>query len=295
MNSTLLAPDLPSTDPQIQRVDDEIERRETISINDFYREFVSQNRPLILTGVVSTWPAFGKWNLEFFRTLESNSPVHLEKGNVLQDETQFERESFTAYIERLQSAGGADLDKAYLSVFKIFEEFPELRADVDFSLLDSRKLKSSTVGWIGPAGTITGYHIDWGDNILAQIEGRKQLHLAAPDQTPNMYVSKKFDQGTTISQVDLHNIDKDRFPQFLKVKHHQIVLHPGEMIFIPRGWWHHVESLDTSISVSNLAYALRDILVDVVPHRLKQLLHDVGLWRCECTCHTMVNGQRVRK
>ena len=118
---------------------------------------------------------------------------------------------------------------------------------------------------------------------------------AGPIQTPNMYVSKKFDQGTTISQVDLHNVDKDRFPQFLKVKHHQIVLHPGEMIFIPRGWWHHVESLDTSISVSNLAYALRDILVDVVPHRLKQLLHDVGLWRCECTCHTMVNGQRVRK
>lgn len=296
MNSTLLAPSGASNAvSSVNFVENEIDRVEQISVDEFHRNYVNRNRPLIITEAVKKWPAFGKWSLEFFRTLKSDSAVHLEHGNVLQEETQFQRQAFSDYIAQLMDASNEQTDKAYLSVFKIFEEFPHLRADVDFSLLDARKLKSSTVGWIGPAGTVTGYHIDWGDNILAQIHGRKQLHLAAPSETSNMYVSKKFDQGTTISQVDLQTPDLTKFPQFAEVKHHRIVLNPGEMIFIPRGWWHHVESLDISISVSNLAYSVRDIAVDVVPHRIKQVLHDMGVWKCDCTCHTRVDGRWVRK
>lgn len=294
-SSTLVAPSESEQQTLASIVENEIDKVDRISVDDFYREYVNLNRPLIITGVVKTWPAFGKWSLEFFQTLESDSSVHLEQGNVLQEETQFQRKDFSDYIDQLMKNESEESGKAYLSLFKIFEEFPQLKADVDFSLLDARKLKSSTVGWIGPAGTVTGYHIDWGDNILAQIEGRKQLHLAAPSETPRMYVSKKFDQGTTISQVDLHNPDLSRHPKFADVKNHRIVLNPGEMIYIPRGWWHHVESLDVSISVSNLAYSIRDIAVDVVPHRLKQVLHDIGIWKCDCTCHTRVDGRWVRK
>ena len=214
----------------------------------------------------------------------------------MQDDTQFRKASFSDFIEQLMSEESEEQkNKAYLSVFRIFDEFPELRDDVDFSILDANKVKSSTSGWIGPAGTVTGYHIDWGDNILAQISGRKCLHLASPEDNDNMYISRKFDQGTTISEVDLNNYDEESFPKFKNVKHYKIILHPGEMVFIPRGWWHHVQSLDRSISVSNITFDWRGLAFDVIPHRIKQILHNAGLWKCDCTCHAFKDGKWVRK
>ncbi|MCU0713839.1 MAG: cupin-like domain-containing protein [Pirellula sp.] len=261
--------------------DQGISIRDQIDGKSFLKEHILANRPLLLRQMMHDWQATKGWSFEFFRSLQSSSPVHLEQGNVMQGHTGFRKASFADFIEQLiaepeQSDGQRIANKPYLSVFKIFDEFPQLSKDVDFTLLNQFKVKHSTVGWLGPAGTVTGYHIDWGDNILAQVQGRKCIHLVSPDESDKMYVSKKFDQGTAISKVDLENYD-------------------GEMLFIPRGWWHHVRSLDKSISVSNLAFDLRGIVFDVLPQRVKQILHNVGLWPCECTCHVLRDGKRVKK
>jgi hypothetical protein len=49
--------------------------------------------------------------------------------------------------------------------------------------------------------------------------------------------------------MDVEKLDVARFPLFEKATEYRMILQPGEMIFIPRGWWHHVRSLDKSISV----------------------------------------------
>ncbi|MEZ6092354.1 MAG: cupin-like domain-containing protein [Pirellulaceae bacterium] len=285
-------------DLQISR--DQIPVREQIDPQTFLKEHIRANRPVLLRDMMRNWGAMDRWNLEFFRDLQTKSTVHIEQGNVMQGSTGFHKTDFSQFIQRLIEEPDIDLSegsssKPYLSVFRIFDEFPQLRRDVDFSLLNQFKLKHSAVAWLGPAGTVTGYHIDWGDNILAQVHGRKCVHLASPDETSKMYVSRKFDQGTTISEVDLENYDRDRFPRFAEVNHHQIILNPGEMLFIPRGWWHHVRSLDKSISVSNITFDARGVLFDAIPHRFKQLMHNAGLWPCDCTCHVVRDGKRVRK
>ena len=274
----------------------EIDSVDEISSTDFCDSYVRSNRPLLMKRMMDKWPAKDKWTFDFFRGLGSESAVHIEEGNVFQGETDFRKQRFCDYLEQIMAEDQDDSGKAaYLSVFKVFDAFPELQRDVDFSLIDQYKMKSSTVAWIGPAGTVTGYHIDWGDNILAQLDGRKLIHLAPPSATKDMYVSSKFEQGSTLSQVDFEDVDHQRFPRFANVQHRELVLHPGEMLFIPRGWWHHVRSLDRSISVSNLTYDLRGVLLDALPFRIKQVLHDAGLWRCECTCHVIRDGRWVKK
>lgn len=275
----------------LETEDHDIEVVERLDPQQFRDGHLKPRRPVKFTGMMDSWPAMQKWSLEFFRELDANSKIHLEEGNVMQTETQFRKSGFREFVDSLISGK----ESGYLSVFRVFDHFPELRNDVDFSILDQFKVKSSTSGWLGPKGTVTGYHIDWGDNILAQVLGRKCLHLVAPKDTDNMYVSRKFDQGTTISNVDIDQFDPNEFPNFVNVRQHRVVLNPGEMIFIPRGWWHHVRSLDVSISVSNIAYDITGILRDVIPHRFKQILHDRGIWKCDCTCHTKVDGKWVRK
>ena len=215
---------------------------------------------------------------------------------MLQEKGEYDVMEYSDYVRRIAADDfGPDKRAGYLSVFRIFRSFPHLRADVDFSLLAQHKVKNTVSGWIGPAGTVTGFHVDWGDNVLAQICGRKEVRLVAPKDSKYMYPAKRFDQGTMSSEMDVDHYDAARFPLFEKAKEYRVVVHPGEMLFIPRGWWHHVRSLDKSISVSNMSYDAKGIVVDLLSQRVKQALHDVGLYRVPCTCHIVHNGKRMRR
>ncbi len=274
----------------------EIERISDITPQDFYRRYIKTRKPVVLTDHARSWPAVKKWSLEFFAALDAT--VYLEQGNVMQEETTFKETGFKAYIQQLMTASetndGGDVE--YLSVFDIFNSFPQLREDVDFSLMGQYKRRNLISGWIGPSGTVTGYHIDWADNLFVQLYGRKRFYMVSPDQSRNMYPSAKYDSGSTLSQVDAINYDEKRFPKFAKVNALTTTLEPGEMLYNPRGWWHHVESLDKSISVNNFGIDRKGILIDHTREKIKQKLHDYGLYgRKDCTCHMFVDGKRVAR
>jgi len=269
---------------------------DVISADEFKRRYISTNSPLLMRQMTADWPAMRKWSFEYFANLRLSKTVYVEKENVMQRDAVYEELSYADYIRRMiDSDSDASQRQGYLSVFKIFRAFPHLKDDVDFSILSQHKLKNTVSGWIGPAGTVTGYHVDWGDNVLAQICGRKEVRLVAPKDSRYMYPSSRFDQGTTSSEIDVDDLDTDRFPLFRHATEYRVVLHPGEMLFIPRGWWHHVRSLDKSISVSNIGYDAKGLIVDLLSQRIKQLLHDMNLYRVPCTCHYERNGKRFRR
>lgn len=274
----------------------EVDAIDTITPQAFKREYIDTNTPLLMRKVTANWPAMKKWSFEFFANLQLPKRVFLEMNNVLQQQGKYEVMEYGDYIRRIATAADEPGKRpGYLSVFKIFRAFPQLKEDVDFSILNQHKLKNTVAGWIGPAGTVTGYHVDWGDNVLAQICGRKEVRLVGPSDSKYMYTSKRFDQGTTSSEIDVDNFDAQRFPLFAKAKQYRVVIHPGEMLFIPRGWWHYVRSLDKSISVSNISYDTKGFFVDLLSQRIKQVLHDAGLYRVPCTCHIVHEGKRMRR
>ncbi len=276
----------------------EIGRIERISTDDFWDNYVRPQRPVVITGMMENWPAMQKWSFDFFAGLSTDVKVLLEFGNVMQQQTDFKEIKFSEYVRRIMDEESAEEDGriSYLSVFDIFKVLPELKKDVDFSILSERTFKDFTFGWLGPKGTVTGYHQDWANNLLAQICGKKELHLVSPKQTHCMYPSRKFDIGSTLSHVDTDQLDRERFPLFEQVQEHHTVLHPGEMLFSPRGWWHHVRSLEKSISVNNFGLRLKDLILDGGREKLKELLHNLGLyWRANCTCHMMKDGKRTKR
>ena len=99
--------------------------------------------------------------------------------------------------------------------------------------------------WFGPAGVVTPLHHDLTNNVLLQIYGRKEVQLIPALQTPYVYN----DVGV-FSAAEFPNFDEKRHPLMKKVKPLTVLLSPGEALFIPIGWWHRVEGLDISISVS---------------------------------------------
>lgn len=82
-----------------------------------------------------------------------------------------------------------------------------------------------------------------------QVFGSKTIILASPEDTPNLYPHEHFILSNT-SRVDVKNVDYDQFPLVRAVKLRRLVLRRGEVLYIPPGWWHYVESRAASFSVS---------------------------------------------
>jgi hypothetical protein len=99
--------------------------------------------------------------------------------------------------------------------------------------------------WFGAAGTLTPLHHDTLMLLHTQLVGRKRWRLASPLQTPRLYNTR-----SVFSPVDLAAPDLARFPRLAGVQVFDVVLGPGETLFVPLGWWHQVEALDTSLSIS---------------------------------------------
>ena len=101
--------------------------------------------------------------------------------------------------------------------------------------------------WIGNQGIVSA-HYDGSDNVACVVAGRRRFILFPPEQTANLYPGPLnfTPAGAPTSLVDLNQPDFARYPLFKQALAgaYSAELEPGDAIFIPMLWWHHVESLD---------------------------------------------------
>ncbi len=102
--------------------------------------------------------------------------------------------------------------------------------------------------WIGPAGTVTSLHHDLTNNFIAQIVGRKRIRLAPAAEVGKIYnVRHVFSE---IPDLEAPDVDLARHPRLAELRLYDVLLEPGEILFVPLGWWHQVKSLDFSVTVT---------------------------------------------
>ena len=179
----------------------------------------------------------------------------------------------------------------------IAKMFPELLQHVDFSLISNNTIRNSTSLWIGPPGTITGWHTDrLANNILALIEGRKLVFLVNPKESKKMYPSDKYEPGSRLSSVSMEKFDENKHPMFKDATVYYTIIHPGEMLFIPQTWWHSVYGLDISISSNNFGFTPIDNFKMKASELIKRKLHSLNLYGKDCVCHYHDdNGKRQKR
>lgn len=100
--------------------------------------------------------------------------------------------------------------------------------------------------FIGHQGAVTALHYDLFNNLFIQTYGKKLIRLIPSLQTP--YVRN--DGHHRFSDIDLLKPDLELYPEFANTTVIEIEVVPGDAIFIPVGWWHHVTYLTASISVT---------------------------------------------
>ena len=164
---------------------------------------------------------------------------------------------------------------------------PGFRAENDLPL-DGRDPLASI--WIGNRTRVAA-HQDVPDNIACVVAGRRRVTLFPPEQLRNLYIGPlDFNPaGQAISLVDFAAPDLQRFPRFAEAMRHAQVaeLEPGDAVFIPSMWWHHVEGLESFNVLVNYwwrdAPDWMDTPMNVLMYALMTLRdlppHQRGIWQ----------------
>jgi hypothetical protein len=208
--------------------------------------------------------------LNFFANKHGNRLIPVEKG-VMSEEGGLKEQLMTikefasrfltpstkqlVWPLELSSHKSAQDSIAYLAQHPLFEQIPELLNDIEAApSLCGEKGPSNLNAWIGTGGTRTPCHFDTYDNLLAQVIGAKYVRCFHPSQTSKLHVIKQ--SGTSygsqgnMSAVDCEMEDFSAHPLAKEAAFEETILFPGDVLFIPSGYWHYVRSLSTSASVN---------------------------------------------
>ena len=255
--------------------------------------FNIDKEPYVIKQYAKDWYAFKNWSFDFFKDLdpEKKINIHAVIGNLYTGEKKFISIKFKEYIEKITSRD----TEAFLTTFHLFNKFPLLKKHIEYKNIKKNSIIYSLLSWIGPKSTITGFHADWAENINVQIKGSKVFYLVSPKYNKNMYPSPTFERFSTASLVDMKNLDQKKFPLFKESEIIKVVLNAGDAIYLPRGWWHYVESLEPSINVSIHYWKFKNFFRDFLIGLTKMFFHNIGFYKKkDCACHNYdKKGKRV--
>jgi hypothetical protein len=109
--------------------------------------------------------------------------------------------------------------------------------------------------WLGPARTVTPLHCDYDDNIFAQIWGSKRIFLAPPHHGEFLY-TREANPVLFGSPFDPEAPDYEAYPLARQAALVEVIVHPGDMLYVPAGWYHQVRALTFSLSANRWARAV---------------------------------------
>ncbi len=229
----------------------------------FQEEIVPLCQPAVIRQYLKGWPSVRAQGespsafANYIRRFDSGNKVITYRGDPSIQGRFFYQEDMEGFnFERIQETFGQALDallahlddpeppSIYAGAVSLDENIP------GFSRENQCDLAGNTaVGriWMGNAATVST-HYDMLDNIVCVVSGRRRFTLFPPEQLLNLYVGPiDFTlSGQPVSMVNLKNPDFNRFPRFKDALAAAEIaeLEPGDALYLPKLWWHHVESLD---------------------------------------------------
>ncbi|HKQ14984.1 MAG TPA: cupin-like domain-containing protein [Steroidobacteraceae bacterium] len=226
-------------------------------------ELLTRTRPVVLRGLVSSWPvaragresaaATDAYLRRFYKdatvTAMLGAPEIGGRFFYSDDLSGFNFKSvrikLDTVLDEIARQSKAEPPPAiYVGSTTVDTCLPGFRAENDLAFGNRQPLVSI---WLGNRTRIAAHH-DLPDNIACVVAGRRRFTLFPPDQLENLYIGPLdfTPAGQAISLVDFARPDFAKFPQFAAALQHAQVaeLGPGDAIFIPSMWWHHIESLE---------------------------------------------------
>jgi lysine-specific demethylase 8 len=284
------------------------------------------DRPVLVKGAIRSWPAWTRWSFDQMAELRypdgREAVCNFQEGLVEQAATKLLTTAPVApYLRELSQAAQEPVsedvgllpearrkslapgesfflnwahmqsfvpNRRYLADWPVLQEFPALRKDFSIRTLWRGTRWTWEYMFVGPANTVTGFHLDIHNNWFCQVRGTKEVLLIPPDQTPRMCVSGKYNLGSVLSNINISKLDRPSREADELAKTHGFYarVEAGDALYIPKHTWHAVVSLSPSISLATFGLTMWEVFTAGAWAEFKDLLHRLGLYRWRnCVCH----------
>ncbi len=228
---------------------------------EFKNQYFNISKPVVLRDLSKQWPAYSKWTWDYLKEAAGSKTVPIY-NNVKSDAyTPINKAdgytTFGEYIDMIRK-GPAEWR---IFFFNIFSHAPQLKED--FVWPDNYIkgfLKRMPSMFAGGKGSITHMHfdIDLPNLIHTQFIGKKRV-LLFPNKERNKLYRKPFE---VLSLADFSNyydaskskIDIVKFPALELTHGYDVILEHGDTLFMPSGYWHHMEYLESGFAMSLRAW-----------------------------------------
>ena len=255
---------------QVQSID----RVENISAEDFRTQYYEPRKPLIITGLSKTWPAYEKWTWEYFKSIVGDKTVGVYNNERAGAKTLVNGADdyipFGEYLDMIQQGPV----KLRIFLFNIFQHAPQLVDDFTWpDFLAKGFLKKYPMLFVGGAGSVAHMHydIDLSHIFHTQFIGRKRVLLLENNQSKLIYRMPMTVESAASFVNWKEQLDEQTFPALKCAKGYTTILEHGEMMFMPGGYWHHMEYMDGGFAMSLRA------LDQTIGGKLNGLYHIAGL------------------
>lgn len=230
----------------------DIDRLPYISREAFRRDYLLPGRPLILEDLSRQWPAYHKWNWAYFKEIAGDVEVPVynnsRAGAKVPVNGWDDKMKFAAYIDMI-SKGDCEW-RVFL--FNLFKHAPFLKQDFEYPGLMGGFIKAFPMLFVGGAGSVAHMHydIDLSHIFHTQFIGRKRVLLL--DQKQNELIYKM--PGTVESAASFvhweQGLDYEQFPALEFAKGYTTILEHGDTLYMPGGYWHHMQYMDSGFAMS---------------------------------------------
>nr|WP_298125946.1 cupin-like domain-containing protein [uncultured Pseudoxanthomonas sp.] len=225
---------------------------------------MAEGQPVVLKGIARDWGLVQaglrstREAMDYLRGFDAGVPVQYSFGGPDIAGRPFYNEDFTQLNVEVQRGLLAQvLDEIarhfedarpptyYVASLLVDRALPGFAQDNDLRLA-GYGIDAPPGIWIGNR-VVASCHFDAPDNLACCAVGRRQFTLFPPEQIENLYPGpfEPTPGGQVVSVVDFDHPDLERHPRFGRAlaAAQTALLEPGDAIFIPSMWWHHVRSL----------------------------------------------------
>ena len=254
-----------------------------------FADLLEAGQPAILKGVAKHWPLVRaglqapEAAIDYLKRFTGPKPITVFTGapaiagrfHYNDDVTGFnfhtQKEPLGVTLDRLRAQlGDASTPAIYVGSTDIDQYLPQLRIGNDLNLQgpvfeQHRPLMSI---WIGNR-TVATAHFDMTHNLACCMVGRRRFVLFPPEQVHNLYPGplEHTPAGPVVSMVNFDAPDFERYPRYREALASAQVadIEPGDVLFYPAMWWHHVHALDSFNAMINYWWTTTPTFLDS-PH-----------------------------
>ena len=250
----------------------EIPRITTLTKDQFLKDYLRPQKPVVIERYIEDWPAYSKWNFEYIKEIAGEKIVPLYDDRPVDHKEGFNQPHATMKMKDYIDLLLKEPTKYRIFLWNVMKEVPELQKDFNFPDFGIPIMKGLPMLFFGgtDSHTFMHYDIDLANIFHFHFAGKKECILFP--QSENKYLYKIPHSLITHESIDFSRPDYEKWPALKFAVGYKTQLNHGEVLYMPEGYWHYMKYITPGFSMS-----LRSVARN--PLHLSKALYNVLIMR----------------